>query len=138
MALVAALDAELRERYPDSPIFGIDAESLEASGGLFVIAFCDDSPAACGAFRPFDGAAEIKRMYVRPPFRRRGLGAIILAHLEREASARGFSRGILETGTNQPEAVALYRRAGWQPGRPFGPYIGDPTSVYFQKVLAER
>ena len=135
VALVAALDRDLTERYPDTPIYGIDTQGLEASGGRFLIAYVDGMAAACGAFRPFDGSAEIKRMYVAPGFRRRGLGRLILHHLEHEAGRRGFGRGILETGRNQPEAIGLYVAAGWTPGVPFGPYIGDPLSVYFQKRL---
>ena len=78
---------------------------------------------------------EVKRMYVTQGWRRRGVGAAILAALEEQARAFGYRRLVLETGDRQPEAVALYTSGGWVRIAPFGPYVGDPTSVCFEKWL---
>jgi GNAT superfamily N-acetyltransferase len=133
--LVAELDQELMARYPGLPVNGIDAVNFEASGGVFVVGYVDGEPAACGAFRRFEDAAEIKRMYVAPAHRGRGFGQAVLALLEAEAARRGFTRALLETGVRQVEAIALYRSAGWCATAPFGPYIGSPISVCFEKRL---
>lgn len=136
-ALIAALDDDLRHRYPGEPTNGIDAGSFEADGGVFAVGYVGGEPAVCGAFRPYEKAAEIKRMFVAPAFRGRGLGRLMLQFLEREAARRGFARAILETGTGQPEAIRLYRAQGWQPIAAFGPYVGDPLSVCFEKPLGD-
>lgn len=109
--------------------------AFEEGGGVFAMAWRGQEPLACGAFRPFAGKAEIKRMFVRPECRGQGLSRRILMFLEQEAALRGFDEAVLETGTAQPEAIGLYRSAGWQPAEPFGPYIGDPLSVFFRKRL---
>ncbi|HKV00216.1 MAG TPA: GNAT family N-acetyltransferase [Vineibacter sp.] len=136
-ALIAALDDELRRRYPDEPTNGIDAESFEADGGVFAVGYVGGEPAACGAFRPYEKAAEIKRMFVASAFRGRGLGRLMLLFLEREAARRGFARAVLETGTGQPEAIHLYSAQGWQPIPAFGSYVGNPLSVCFEKQLGD-
>ncbi len=102
---------------------------------MFAVGYVSGEPAACGAFRPHETAAEIKRMFVAPAFRGRGLGRLMLQFLEGEAQRRGFVRAILETGIAQPEAIGLYRALGWQPIPAFGPYVGDPLSVCFEKNL---
>ncbi len=134
-SLMAALDAELRRRYPGMPTNGIDPTSFEARGGVFAIGYVGGEPAVCGAFRPYEDAAELKRMFVAPAFRGRGLGRRMLRFLERAAAQRGFARAMLETGTQQPEAIGLYRSQGWRPIPSYGPYVGDPLSVCFEKHL---
>src|SRR5262249_35357421 len=88
------------------------------------------------AFRPFEGAAEIKRMFVAQSHRRQGLGKLVLNFLEAEAARRGYARAILETGNRQHEAIELYRSQGWTPIPVFGHYQGDPLSLCFEKPLA--
>lgn len=134
--LIAELDRELAARYPGAAANGIDAATFEETGGVFAIAWRGREALACGAFRPFEGKAEIKRMFVPEAHRGQGLSRRMLAFLEREAARRGFTDALLETGTAQPEAIGLYRSAGWTPAEPFGPYIGDPLSVFFGKRLA--
>ncbi|MGE0443674.1 MAG: GNAT family N-acetyltransferase [Vicinamibacterales bacterium] len=74
MALSAELDAEFHVRYPGAPVFGIDAASLIAHGGVFLIAYDKGGPLGCGALRPLEGdIVEIKRMFVRPEARGRGI-----------------------------------------------------------------
>jgi GNAT superfamily N-acetyltransferase len=80
-------------------------------------------------------AAEIKRMYVAPATRSAGVGAAILAALEGEARALGVGRLLLETGARQPEALALYRRAGFVAIPRFGAYVGSELSLCMAKAL---
>jgi putative acetyltransferase len=82
-----------------------------------------------------DGVAEIKRMFVAPASRGRGLGRRILAALEGEARQSGIACLRLETGTRQPEAVALYRAMGFRKVPPFPGYRDDPLSVFMAKDL---
>ena len=106
--------------------------------GAFVVAWLDGEPVACGALRAaeVDGTAEVKRMYTAPAARRRGVAAIVLERLEQRAAELGYRALRLETGTAQPEAIALYDRAGWQRIASFGRYEGHPASVCFGKDLA--
>jgi len=136
LGLTEALDQELVRNYPGLPVNGIDVAGFEAGGGLFVVGYADGHPAASGAFRRYQDAAEIKRMFVVPAMRGRGMGRRMLQFLEDQAARRGFARAVLETGNKQTEAIALYESAGWHPIPPFGPYIGSPISVCFAKRLA--
>src|SRR5258708_13696693 len=95
--LITALDDDIRGRYPDLPVNGIDVADFEAGGGVFVIAYAGDAPVACGAFRPYGNAAEIKRMFVDPAFRGPGLARRLLQFLEEEPVRPGFAPPIFET-----------------------------------------
>ncbi len=90
----------------------------------------------CGAFK-YAGAdtVEIKRMYVEEAYRNRGLASKLLAGLEQWASELGNNRCILETGIRQPDAIALYKKAGYRVIENFGQYAGVDTSVCFEKLL---
>jgi GNAT superfamily N-acetyltransferase len=76
-------------------------------------------------------------MYVVADARRLGIGAQILAALESEARRRGYDRLRLETGVRQPEAIALYERAGYVRVENFPPYVDAPMSVCYAKVLRD-
>ncbi len=99
----------------------------------------DGTPVGCGALRPLgDGAVEVKRMYVVPAARGRGVGGAVLAGLEAAARERGWTTLRLETGPLQPEAVALYTGAGYRAIGPFGGYADDPdaeNSLFFERTL---
>jgi ketosteroid isomerase-like protein/predicted N-acetyltransferase YhbS len=135
-ALRAELEAELTERYQG------DAEPGEKPGAGDTAAFLiarDRSGQAvgCGALRPLaGGAVEIKRMYVRPERRGEGLGWMILAALEAEAARRDFPVIRLETGDFQPEAMSLYRAAGYREIPCAGDYARGPHSRCFERRLA--
>ena len=102
----------------------------------FVAGFVDGRPVACGALQPLgDGVGEIKRMYVRHPYRGQGLSRLILAALEELAMQRGYHTLRLETGGFLTAAVGLYRGAGYRPIPLFGEYVGNPRSVCFEKSL---
>ena len=134
--LIERLDADLMQRYPGEPVNGIVPAEFRAAGGYFVLARCDSQPVGCGAFRPRDATTfEIKRMFVLPEFRGRGIARRIIEALEVEARRRGYTRGILETAVRQPEAIALYRRSGYSEIERFEPYVDSERSVCFGKSL---
>ncbi|NRQ50714.1 GNAT family N-acetyltransferase [Aeromicrobium sp. YC3-14] len=138
------LTAEVQEEYGrryggDGDISPIDVHQFDPPGGHFVMAYVDDVPAAMGGWRRGGPAgesdAEIKRMFVRPAFARRGLARAVLAKLERTAGAAGITRLVLETGTAQPEAIALYTSSGYGEIAKFGFYADYDDSVHLGKVL---
>ena len=137
--LVERLNSELSERYPEegANFLSLDPSEVAPGQGLFVLAWLDGVAIGCGAMKRLDRAeAEIKRMYVTPTARGRGVGRAILAELEAEALALGAKRIVLETGLRQPEAVALYRRHSFDVIPNFGPYVGSPLSLCMAKTLA--
>jgi GNAT superfamily N-acetyltransferase len=80
---------------------------------------------------------ELKRMYVVPAARRRGIARALLDHLEGEARTLGAMRLRLETGLHQPEAMALYASAGYTEAEPFGHYAGAPLARHLARNLIE-
>ena len=106
-----------------------------------LVAYGDAGTAlGCGALRALDSdAAELKRMYVVPDARGRGVATALLAALEGVARDRGWATLRLETGPRQPEAIALYTRAGYRPIEAFGAYAGAPEagdSVFYERRIA--
>src|SRR5262245_49919422 len=98
-ALLEELDRDLLDRYPRQNIHGVQLHEIEGSQGFFVIARFDGRPAGCGAVRVIgSGAGEVKRMFVRPEFRRRGVARAVLAKLETNAREMGLHTLRLETG----------------------------------------
>jgi GNAT superfamily N-acetyltransferase len=101
-----------------------------------VLAYSNGGAVGCGAIRPFpDGMMEVKRMYVLPAWRRKGIAGLILAELEEWAKELGAGTCVLETGKKQPEAVALYGRHGYRQITNYGPFIDVENSICFQKLL---
>ena len=136
--LIAALDAGLAELYPPEQRFGpnLKAQHLEEGRGTFLVAREDGRAVGCGAIRLTDGlTAEVKRMYVEPDRRGRGVGRAVLAGLEAAARQLGAQRLVLETGSHSPDAVALYRHAGFSEIDCWGEYATSPTSICMQKRL---
>ena len=136
LRLLAALDAYLTALYPPESNHILDVDSLCASDVRFFVARDAADLLGCGALRIDDGYGEVKRMFVDPAARRRSLGRAILERIEREAQHAGLRLMRLETGIHQPEALALYRGAGYRERGPFGEYVVDPLSVYMEKTLA--
>jgi putative acetyltransferase len=140
-ALIEALDAELLSRYPEpgTDHFELDAAEVAPGRGAFLVASRAGEAVGCGALRCIEpGSGEIKRMYVSPPARGAGVGRVVLAALEAEARALGLERLVLETGVRQPEAIALYERAGFSRIGRFGDYEEQPLSVFMSKDLRAR
>jgi GNAT superfamily N-acetyltransferase len=133
--LIAEVQQEYARRYGSHDSSPVDPAEFSPPGGEFLVGYLDSEPVACGGWRAAGTDAEIKRMYVAPPARRTGLARAILAELERTALAAGCRRVILETGGRLPEAVGLYRSAGYTPVAPFGYYSDSPNSIYLGKLL---
>jgi putative acetyltransferase len=141
--LIAALNADLTGRYPEEGAcsFRLDPDEVAPGRGAFLVAYLGDRAVGCGALRRLDAAgpapgdAEIKRMYVVPSARGRGVGQALVAALEAEGRLLAVRRLILETGVRQPEAVALYTRTGFAVIPAFGDYVGKALSICMAKEL---
>ncbi|MGN6606531.1 MAG: GNAT family N-acetyltransferase [Jatrophihabitans sp.] len=132
--LRAAQRLEINGRY------GRDAEQgpkpSAADTVVVVVASVDGVAAGTGALRPLGPASgEIKRMFVDPAHRGTGVADAVLAALEDEARARGWTHLRLETGDLLHEANRFYSRSGYRAIPAFGHYVGDPTSVCYEKTL---
>ena len=137
--LTAAQQEELRARYSGAGEPGTPPSAADVSVVL-VARDVDGTALGCGALRALDdGVAELKRMYVVPTARGRGLSKLLLAELESAARLRGWTTLRLETGPRQPEAVGLYERAGYRAIPAFGAYVGTPEaadSLFYERMLA--
>jgi ribosomal protein S18 acetylase RimI-like enzyme len=133
--LVRGVQAEYVQRYGGEDATPVDPGEFTPPRGAFVVGYLAGEPVACGGWRPRDGDAEIKRMFVPAADRGRGYARAVLAELERTAAAAGRRRTVLETGTRQPEAIALYTSAGYAPTRTFGVYRDEPGCRCFAKPL---
>ena len=126
--LVDAMRTELAARYGDGGLSPATAREF-GPPGVFLLAELDGRAVGCGAIRPRgQDEGELKRMYVDPAVRGGGVARALLAELVAHARANQMTRLLLETGTEQPEAVALYESAGWTPVPPFGHYADDPRT----------
>jgi putative acetyltransferase len=135
-ALIAELDEYLIGLYPPETNYLLDVEALAAPEVSFFVAYLDNQAAGCAALRRLDReSGEVKRMYVRPGARGRGIGAILLEALERAARAQSLDALYLETGALQAEALGLFEGAGFVRCGVFGEYRDDPRSLFYKKTL---
>ena len=135
--LIERVQQEYVVRYGGRDAAVVDAAEFSPPLGLFLVAEVDGVAAGCGGWRARGhGTAELKRMYVEPAFRRRGIAAVLLAELERTAAAAGHKRLLLNSGDRQPEALALYDRAGYTPVAGYGVYAEEPGAVFLGKELS--
>ena len=135
--LVAELDADLGVRYggEGDPVHA-PAFEFDGPGGQMLLATIAGEPVGCvGLRRLTSTTAELKRMYVRPERRGRGIARALLAACEQAASDLGYRQLWLETGTLQPEAVALYLSAGYEPVPAFGQYANEQLSIHLGRSL---
>ncbi|KOG46622.1 GNAT family N-acetyltransferase [Streptomyces varsoviensis] len=134
---------EYTERYGEGDMTPLDPAQFDPPRGLYLIAYDDGEPVATGGWRLQDandegyedGDAELKRMYVIPSARGRGLARAILAALENSARDAGRTRMVLETGTKQPEAIALYTSSGYTPAPKVGLYRFHEDSRCYARTL---
>ena len=134
--------AELRERQrvEIERRYGPDSEPgplpSAADVAVFLVAYVAGEPVGCGALRPLsDAAAEIKRMFVAPEWRGKGVSVRVLDGLEQYAREQGWLALRLETGPKQPEAIRLYERAGYVRIPNYGHYAGHDDSLCYERVL---
>ena len=134
--LIEQVQQEYVVRYGGRDAAVVDPAEFAPPRGLFLVAEVGGVPAGCGGWRVHgDGVVELKRMYVAPACRRRGLAALVLAELERTAAAAGHRRVVLNSGERQPEALALYARTGYVPVPGYGIYADSPDAVFLGKLL---
>lgn len=134
-ALVKLLDAELARRDGADHGFYSQFNKIDKIRHA-VVCYENDQPIGCGAIKAFsDAAMEVKRMYVSPEGRKKGIATRVLNELEVWASEQGYLRCVLETGKRQPEAIALYEKSGYTRTPNYGQYAGIENSVCFEKVL---
>jgi len=133
--MLEALDAYQSTLYPPESNHFLDVEGLAAPNVRFIVARRGGVAVGCGALRIDVGYGELKRMYVVPAARGHRLGRLILDRIEAEARRAGLLCLRLETGIHQPEALALYRAAGYAEREAFGEYAADPLSVFMEKIL---
>jgi len=101
-----------------------------------VIAYYNNKAVGCGCFKRFDEqSVEIKRMYVDPELRSRGIASAVLNELEKWAKESGFEYAVLETGLKLDDANALYRKQGYEVIENYGQYAGIKSSVCMKKAL---
>jgi putative acetyltransferase len=139
VALCAAQQQEMSELYDGEADIGPtrDSAMFEQPEGIFLVLRDDDGRAvACGGIARFDRArGELKRMYVVPELRGRGLGRLLLVELEQAARRLGYRSVVLETGDLQPEALGLYETSGYERIPCYPPYDSRALSLCFEKSL---
>jgi ribosomal protein S18 acetylase RimI-like enzyme len=140
--LIEAVQEEYVARYGSRDESPIDHTEFVEPRGAFFVGYLEGEPVVSGAWRRREdvevagtrATAEVKRMYVVPSARGLGLARGMLAHLETTAFAAGAQAVILETGTLQPEAIALYESAGYELVDGFGHYRHSPYNRCFAKA----
>jgi GNAT superfamily N-acetyltransferase len=133
--LVVLLDEELQIRDGDEHSFYAQFNKVDKIRHV-VVAYENEKAVGCGALKKYsEGAAEIKRMFVRPKIRGRGIAGKILTELETWAKELNFSECVLETGLKQPEAVRLYKKSGYEITPNYGQHVGVENSVCMKKFI---
>jgi len=142
LRLIDEVQAFYVERYGSPDTAPIDERDFEDPRGQYFLGDLDGVAVASAAWRRStvralgtDATAEIKRMYVARSAQRRGLARRMLAHVEAAAAAAGIEALILETGAQQPEAIALYTSAGYEPVPAFGHYRDSELNRCFGRRL---
>jgi putative acetyltransferase len=137
LSLIAQLTSELSVRYGDDGGAGaFKPDDVLVPGGAFLVARVAGRPVGCGAIRPLEpGVGEVKRMFVKPEVRGKGVARRMLTELESAARKLGYISLRLETGLMQPEAISLYESTGYRRVACYGHYVDNPLSVCFEKAL---
>ena len=133
--LVSALDADLSNRDGEEHAFYSQFNKLNLLR-FAIVAYEGSTPVACGAIKHFSGdTVEIKRMYVPPELRGKGIASKLLAELEEWAKSLQYKRCILETGKRQPEAIRLYEKNGYSSIPNYGQYQSVENSLCFERTI---
>jgi putative acetyltransferase len=137
IALVELLDAYLATVDGKDHSFYAQYNKIETIKHV-VLANEDGKPLGCGAIKPYDEhTMEIKRMFVPPESRGRGIATMILMELENWAGELSYTKCILETGKRQTEAIRLYTKNGYTPIPNYGQYAGVENSRCFEKQVRQ-
>lgn len=135
IGLVSLLDAELHKIYPKDQDEYAPYNKIDFIETV-VVAYDNNQAVACGCFRDFDQqTVEMKRMFVRPEYRGKGISQQLLTELENWALEKGFTQAVLETGKGQPEAISLYVKNGYELVPNFGRYADMPNSLCYMKTI---
>jgi GNAT superfamily N-acetyltransferase len=138
-ALIDELQEEYVVRYGSRDGTPVDPEQFASPSGSFLVARVDGVPVGCvGLRRHDDESVEVKRMFVRAPYRGRGLARALVRASEDEARLLGYRVVLMESGTAQPEAMALYQSSGYQPIPGFGFYKDSPLNRCYAKTLSDE
>ncbi|WP_067497147.1 GNAT family N-acetyltransferase [Actinoplanes sp. TFC3] len=133
---LAALLMAQQQEISDTGTGGYGVRCAPRADVAYLVVVLQHRVVACGGWRVLeDDVAEIKRMYVRPSFRGRGIARQLIVALEEEALAAGRPMLRLETGTDLSAAIGLYRSAGYREIPAYGEHAGNPFSVCFEKSL---
>jgi putative acetyltransferase len=135
-ALVAALDRYLLSLYAAEHTHLLSPRVLAQPNTVFCLARLDGTAVGCGAARFCSGYVEVKRMYVVPAWRGRGIARVVLKWLEDQALYTGYATVRLETGVNNTAAVRLYETSGYVRIPPFGEYTDNGVSLCYEKRIA--
>lgn len=136
IALLHKSDAYMAQLYPAESNHLLDPQSLAADHIRFFVARWNGDAVGCAALVIGErGHGELKRMFVDSIARGKGVGRTLLAHIEEAALRHDVHVLQLETGGEQPEALGLYRAAGFVDRGPFGSYQPDPLSLFMEKRL---
>ena len=135
VSLVKLLDADLAKRDGEDHLFYSQYNKIDRISQV-ILAFENEIPVGCGAIKQFlPTTVEVKRMYVLPEQRGKGIATLILSELEKWARELTYDRCVLETGKRQPEAIALYTRNGYNRIPNYGQYQGVKNSLCFEKII---
>ncbi|MCD9617829.1 GNAT family N-acetyltransferase [Chryseobacterium gleum] len=133
--LVKSLDATLSKHNGENDDFFAQFNKIDTIKNC-IVAYIDNIPAACGAFKPLsEDTVEIKRMFTNPEFRKKGLGSAIVKELENWAAELNFKKAVLETSRDLKNAISVYEKSGFNRIPNYGQYIGVEQSVCYEKVL---
>ena len=136
--LVEKLDVYLAVQDGDEHAF-YDQYNKIAQIKYAIVGYSGSRAVCCGAIKSFNSKAmEVKRMYVLPEFRGKGYATLLLRGLEEWSLELNYSKCLLETGTRQPEAIALYKKNGYVQIANYGQYTGVTNSLCFEKILGKK
>jgi len=139
LALLQEAAEQARELYPELKHSGEPWPTNVPTPprGVYFLAYSGNQLVGMGSHRPINAkTTEIRRMFVTRTARRSGVARALLEALQTHARSQGFQRLVLETGRKQHAAMALYESCGFHRISPFGPYVGDPTSICYARALS--
>ena len=138
LKLIGELDEELLQRYPASSIHTLDLDKITNENGVFLVGYISEVAVGCCSVCEIEpGVGEVKRVFVKPQYRRKGIAERMMESLEEQAAECGFKLLRIEAGDKQPEAIAMYRKLGYYGIPKYGEYINDPNSLCMEKRLTD-